>query len=514
MGVIEFNPSLKDLIKFAGKAITDDNYLMCVQNLYEALSLANEGEEKMAVYKCFADMYVNCGNPILARNMLFRGCLCCAKKGYYRLDYDKFFPTEEPIIEIEEEIPLADSETVLGYNDACNNLLVGNYEQGLDILCDLPPDIAGLDAAMEILIKAINAGEKIDLTKHTYRMILLSGIYAAKSPDFVRLLLQGSEQTRTVMVAGAEFVAKDVEDTRILFGIAKAYFDEQEYDCARMCFEGCYKDNEVNLTLLFYLSACNYILGDKEKGDKFWYQFKACSQEFKPPYYIYERMFGEHVVPDFPYVSEFWIKDDLRYFEDGIFIERQEFLEKLNGVLHVVTDADRCISVIKNVDYENDLDALEVIHSCLISPLVSDRVKSVIIIALIETGYEGKLAVSFEKAGVYTSIVRLKLRGSNIWKEIYNSILSATIVDADFLPLNPSYLANSVKKFAKMCKNADIEPADEDIRFLREILSSNYLIKLTKGTNIKPRKLFPVISGDELRRGLKKFPPEIIHLEE
>ena len=51
MGVIEFRPDLKDLIRLAAMSANEGKYVLCIHNLTDALKEAEKAEEKSAKKK-------------------------------------------------------------------------------------------------------------------------------------------------------------------------------------------------------------------------------------------------------------------------------------------------------------------------------------------------------------------------------------------------------------------------------------------------------------------------------
>ena len=71
---LDFKPTIHNYMKFAGKAISDGKYMLCVHNISDALKTAETPEDRGAIWKCFSDMYNGCDNRNISECALFRAC--------------------------------------------------------------------------------------------------------------------------------------------------------------------------------------------------------------------------------------------------------------------------------------------------------------------------------------------------------------------------------------------------------------------------------------------------------
>lgn len=507
MATINFQLELKDYIECAGKALEENKPFMVLQNLSDAMKIAKDKEEKGIVYKCYADMYNHIAEINLARNMLFRACIEIDKGNYYCLDFTRFFP-EDVIIE-EEEQPLPYGDVILGYNDAYNCFKTADFEKGFDILCTLPPDLKSLDEIMILLNEILDKKGSIDLRKHSYKLLVLAGIYASRSGEFVRLLLQGGEETRLLMTEGVEILISAVEDKRVLIKIGQAFFREGEFQCAKACFEEVVKENPIDVTALFYLATISRNEGDRETFDNYFSKFLACVEHLDAPVeflknYIYKDA-------DNNVDNQTLLKADIDYFKSPYYKKAffEEYKEKLRNLIYFDTDSNRVLSIVKGIKVEYKDEVFNLYKSALISPFVESAHKPYIIGQMVDLGYEGRIAVAYNERGIITDIVKLHYRGTNVkyWKIIYNEVLVRSIASQEFLVLNPNMLGRLVKMFAKSCEQKGIVIEETDVDYLCEIFSCQYVREMVKGTNISPVRISREISSEKIKNGLKKFPP-------
>ena len=510
MAILELKPTVKELVRFAGKAITDEKYFECVQNLNDAYEIATTPEDRATIFRCFSDLYNHCGNIIMAKCALFRSCVETDKGSYYSLDLGRFFP-DEGIIE-EEETPLLDSDTILGYNDVYNYFMLGEYEKGLNILCSLQPDLKSLDALMEPLMNAINDGAFVDLGKHIYKLLFLAGFFALKSGDFVRLLLQGGKESRMFIIGGADFFVDEIDDANILFAIGEAFYEAKIYDCAEKYFKKMLSLSEISITANYYLSAIYYATDNAEEGEKYYNRMKVCLKRYDYPNAYFTNVLKQKCAPIFldnrvtvpSEVMKFWRKE---FRADMEFDEYRDYLQT------VIYFADEYSVLTRVFNKTNPLliGNLGMIKNALISPLLDDKRKEYLLRALLEYGYEGRISVLFRNRGIMTDMASLKLRGGKVWEEVYNNVYMGLFTADEFIPLRTSMLKALVKLLAKRCSENKIKPETEDVPFLTEIVARSYNAKARmNGTNIQWVSFGLAISGEELRRGLTKFPPEVI----
>jgi tetratricopeptide (TPR) repeat protein len=508
LGVIDFKPDLKELIKFAGTAVAEGKYTMCVQNLEDALKLSAGGDDAATIYKCYADMFSNEGNYFMAKNALFRACVYNDKGGFYTIAYSKFFP-EEAIID-DEDFPVPDSDSVLGYNDVYNYFIMGNYDKGLDILCELQPDAKSLDEVLGVLADAIEDGEKIDLSKHTYKLLLLAGIYAAKSGDFVRIMLQGCESSRQIMTDGVDFFVDEIDDKRILTNVGEAFAHENEYECAEKCFGKILEECDNDEISLFYMAAIKFNQGKNDDAEKYWNKYKLCYRLFGTPIKVYERVMRKKIMPEYGVIDESFVKEDAELLSScAADTPIGDFFEAYENVLAYADEFTLADCIYKKfISPETTVNAIK---DLLLSPFVSDARKRFLFGELIESGYEGRVAVATEMRGTITDAVRFHIRnGRNCWNEVFKKVSCGIILCDDFIPYKANFLAELIKKLAKQCTDRNIKAEREDVPFLCEIVAQTYNLHIKNNNNIGWVKIAQLISSEELKRGLQKFPPEVI----
>ena len=510
MGVIEFRPDLKELIRLAAMSANEGKYVLCIHNLTDALKEAEKAEEKSAVYRCFSDMFAGMGNVVMARNALFRACVEADKGGYYSLSYEKFLPFEE-IVEDDDELPVPDGDTILGYNDVYNYFITGQYEKGLDILCELPPDIKCLDEVIGVLYDAIADGKKIDLSAYAYKLLILAGLFSVRSGDFVRVMLQGCTVTRSLMTDGIKFFVDEISDKRILSDIGEAFVTEEEYECAEICFTKILEGCEIDEVALFYKAAINYHNGNEKEGDKFWNRYKLAYKRFGAPTEIFERMFERKIVPAYGTIPSVFVKEDAELLIRGAREDEEIKLEAENTLAYA--SEGTLLRTLRELDPKNPV-IYEAYAKTLISPFVSESRKRKLISELLKSGYEGRVAVAFENKGVIFDCIKFSVKSNRaLWHSVYERVSSGIICTEGFLPYRPSFLAAAIRMFAKKCSDAKIEVNIDDVSFLCTIMATHYNDRAKKDTNIGwISGLVPPLSPEELKRGLNKFPPEVLGL--
>lgn len=506
MGVVEFRQDLRELIKLAASAASEGKYVFCVHNLLDALREAANDEERSAVYRCFSDMFSGMDNVIMGRNALFRGCITSDKGGYYSLAYDKFFPVASE--EFSDELPIPDGDTILGYNDVYNFFQTGQFDKGLDILCELTPDVKCLDEVIGLLYDAIEKGKTIDLSKHAYKLLILAGIFSTKSGDFVRLMLQGCAITRALMTDGVNVFCEETEDKRVLCDIGEAFVDEGEYECGRMCFERVLEECEIDECALFYSAAIAYANGDKEKYEEYWSRYKLVYKPFGAPTELFERTFGK-TVPVYGTVPATAVKRDADLLETG---SGDEY-ERANALCAVLSfGSDEILRNKKLLSSITDEQYFAAVKKVLLSTYVEEGRKVKLLNDVLERNYEGRMAIAFDDKGVAFDCVPLENKTArSIWHRIYVKISVAIICAKGFLPYRPSFLAYVIKQIKKGCSEHKIKPTEEDEHFLSMIIATCYNGHAAKNTNMSMIDgLVPPLSASELKAGLDKFPPEVI----
>ena len=510
MAKIEFKRTLEDLVKDAASCAREGKYVLCVHNLKDALKEATTAQERASVYKCYSDMFGSIGNNVMAQEALFRACMEVDNGGYYSLSYEKFFPFDGYVED--EELPPPDAETILAYNDVYNCFRLGQYDKGLDVLCELPPDLKSLDEVVGVLYDAVEEGKKVDLSSHAYKLLLLAGIFSMKSGDFVRIMLQGSAITRALMVDGVKFFADEIEDRRILTNVGEAFVNEHEYECAEICFEKALHDCEIDELSLYYLTAINYANGNPQKAEKYWNVYKLCYKPFGAPIEGFMRLFQAGVILEYGAIPEKYVKEDVN---DVLYTEEAEadpFLYKqaaINALSYC--REQQFMKLIRNTDFTYPLME-QAVKETLISPFVGDERKKRILGELLRAGYEGRVAVSFKDKACMFDCMKFTVRGNKaIWHTIFERISAGIICSKSFIPYKPSYLSAEIKLFAKSCAELDIKVEEDDVPFLSTILATNYNDKTKSNNNIGwVYDILPPLSQEELRRGLKKFPPEVL----
>lgn len=506
MAVVEFKQDVEELIQLAANAATEGKYVICVHNLNDALKQARGNDERSAVYKCFSDMFSGMNNAKLGRNALFRSCMPHDVGGYYSLAYDKFFPVEGE--EFSDEFPVPDAETILGYNDVYNYFLMGQYDQGFDILCNLMPDVRCLDEVIGVLYEAIEQGKRIDLSKHAHKLLILAGLFSTKSGDFVRLMLQGGHLTSAIMIDSVQVFCEEVEDRRVLCNIGEAFVDEGEYDCARMCFERVLEECEIDEKALFYLAAMAAFLNEEEDYEKYWSRYKLVYQPFGAPVELYERMF-EDDVPVYGVIHSSVVKQDVDLLKIN-FSDDKVKSEALCDVLSFGTDEMlRGGGIYKSISDEVYFNTVKQI---MLSAYVSESRKVKLLGRVFEKNYEGRMAIAFYDKGVSFDCVPLQGKTtSSFWHKIFVQ-LSVKIVSAkEFLPYKPSFLSHTITQMRKKCKAFKIKPDENDEHFISVMIATFYSANASAKTNIPiSDELVSALTAKEIRAGLDKFPPEVI----
>ena len=506
MEVVEFKQDLRELIKLAASAASEGKYVLCVHNLKDALSQASNTEERSAVYRCFSDMFSGMDNVVMGRNALFRGCITNDRGGFYSLAYDKFFPVASE--EFSDELPVPDGDTILGYNDVYNFFQTGQFEQGLDILCELTPDVKCLDEVIGVLYDAIEKGRTVDLSKHAYKLLILAGIFSTKSGDFVRVMLQGSQMTHDLMTDGVQVFCDETEDRRVLCDIGEAFVDEGEYECGRMCFERVLEECEIDECALFYSAALAYAAGDKEKFEEYWNRYKLVYKPFGAPTELFERMFGEKV-PVYGTVPATVVNEDAGLLAKG---SGDEF-ERADALCAVLSfGSDETLRNKKVFAKISDEEYFAAVKKVLVSTYVDEERKVRLLNEVFERNYDGRMAIAFDDKGVSFDCVPLGDKTArSIWHRIFVKISTGIICAKGFLPYRASFLSYIVKQVKKSCAEHKIKPTEEDEHFLGVVIATYYNGHAAKNSNISMIDgLVPPLSAAELKAGLEKFPPEVI----
>lgn len=507
MGKIEFKQSLEELIKLGASAAREGKYVLCVHHLNDALKLATTERERSSVYRCFSDMFGTIGNVDMAQVALFKSCMEVDDGGYYSLLYDKFFPCEGFVDD--GELPPPDADTILAYNDVYNCFVLGDYDKGLTALCELPPDLKSLDEVIGVLYDAIESGKKIDLSPYAYKILLLAGIFAMKSGDFVRVLLQGGEMTRALMVDGVTFFAEEIEDKRILSKVAEEFVREHEYECAEICYKKVIEDCEIDESALYYLAAINFARGKTEEAEKYWSVYKLCYRQFGAPVEGFERMFEKGSIIDYGALPENYVREDVE-IAMGWTTEENDTAKRKALVRAFSYAEDRMfMKIMRNVDLTDPLTANAALET-LVSPFVGDERKKTLISEMLRVGFEGRVSLSFRDKASMFDLVKFTIRSNkNLWQKVYERVSMGIVCSRGFMPYKPNYLSHVIKTFAKRCTELKIDPEEDDVPFLSTIIASKYNDRARNGNNLGwVNDAIPPISPEELKKGLKKYPPK------
>lgn len=507
MAVIEFAPTFEDLIEFSVRAAKEGKFVVCAHNLFDALRIAKDEQRKAEIYRCFSDLFLEIGNPQLAKAALFRSCVVSDRGGYYTVDYDKFFPYDGVVDE--EDFPAPDTETILAYNDVYNHFTMGNYEKGLDLLCTLPPDYKSLDEVIGVLYDAVEDGKKVDLSKYEYKLLMLAGIFSMKSADFVRILLHGSDVTRAVMVDGAQFFAEEISDRRILCDVGEAFVKEGEYECAEICFKKALEECEIDEIALYYMSALEWKKEGRGESMKYWNKYKLCYGSFGAPCDLIEKLFDRKGVPVF--CNEDFTADVRNMLSDLLAGEtpEEEYEKQTEYVLSYATET-HLMKWIRRFDVSEEKN-LGAVRNVLISPYVGDGRKKRILGELFRSAYEGRVAVTFDKKGEIFDCVNFSIRGNKaVWQNVYERVSMGIVCCRSFLPYQPSLLSLQIKRLAKACVENGVKVDKEDAAFLSSVVAADYNRKTRMQTNIPwLDDVMPPLSMEEMKRGLDKFSPEV-----
>lgn len=509
METIEFTQTHEELLKIAATAAREGKYILCVHNLWDALALAKDKEEKGMVFRCFSDMFSGIGNVELSKNALFRACTFADAGGYYSISFSRFFPVDEPVID--EELPLPDAEIILAYNDVYNYFITGQYEKGLDILCETPPDPQGLDNVIGVLIDAIKRGKKVDLSTHSYKLLLLAGIYSTKSADFVRVLLQGGDVTRALMVDGVNFFVGEIEDRKVLCDVGEAFAMEEVYDCALICFEKVLEDCEIDEKALFYLSAIHAIRGETDLFEKYWNTYKLVYKPFTAPVAGYERMFKSKEMPIYGTVPFRFIRNDYEIFGE---IDNEWTADEIDRVANIFafTESVSLFELSQNFDFSEER-YLPSIRQALLSPYAPEERKKVIVRELLSKGFEGRIAMVNDRKGIIFDCVKFIAPKNHkvIWETVYLQLSFSILTTEEFLPYRPNLIAAMLRRIAQNCADKRIKPTQDDMPFLCWVLAQEYNNKAAGETNIGMiPELWRNISGIEITKGMKKYPREVL----
>lgn len=501
---LDFKPTIHNYMEFAGKAISDGKYMLCVHNISDALKTAETPEDRGAIWKCFSDMYNGCDNRNISECALFRACCELYKGGFYALDFGNLFPKLEYLRE-DDEIE-ADSDTVLIYNGTYNLLINGEIKAALELFNDLPIYSLGLDRIFNKMEEIILGGKQIILDNNFVKLIFILKSDYIKPKSFVRVMIRGGELTKQVMAETISDFIDDIADRSLLDDYGEVLLEEGESALAQICFEKSLSYCDIDEKALYYMAYIMHKKGNEKESERYLSQYKVCYERFGAPVEILDKSFNLENMPAFGETDSEIIYEATNAVLNGNNTER--YLSDLKTVLSYGEEKN-VKHVINSVDIE-DNNILHILKELMISAYVTDDRKKFLLTELLDKGYEGSVAIKFLNKGVIADLIKFNLRGAKgFWNRVFRKVTVAILAfENEIIHYNANVLALMIKNFAKSCAKAKITPVENDFEFIVYITAMQYCHYRKETDNIKMCKIVPEISSEQLMEGLDKFRPE------
>ena len=508
---IEFKPSLKTYMRFAGKAVNEGEFLLCFHNISDALKTAETPEEKAAIWKCMSDMFNSCDMISVAKNALLRACTLMYKGGYYSFDFEKFFPSDVIYIDGEDEM---ESDIMLAYNEVYTLVTEGEYKDALDILFNLPRNDKYMNEIFSLLASILDEGKRIDFESYFVRFICIVKSDYVKTPEFLSLMVRGGDILRQIITETIDDIVDETEEPNMLECYGETFYRYGENEFAEKCFDRALDICDISEKALFYMGLIKHEKSEEKESKKYFSRYRLCYEMFGAPVNLIEEFIKSKEKNIYGVIPQSLLEPSMEIISEvvGKEISERNEREYVTALKNVLSYASRQTyeKVLRKISV-NDNAVIIAMKDLLMSSYVADERKILILTDIMKTDYEGELFILFSYKGVMTSVVKSNIRGAKgFWNRVYREVSAAIIGHKGYIMYNPNLLLALIKHIAKQCSEEKIVPDNGDLTFIESIISIQYNRYYKEKINIGWCNLMPEPSGQELRDGLNKFPPEVI----
>ncbi len=262
------------LYSYAKNAFRQGNYLLCAQNINEALTLYNISPEmKSAFYELLIFMYENTDNSAAKTDILVKNAPQ-AEGDFAQIDFKELAIADFDFSEIEIEEEYGE---IYKYSQIKDALISRDYTKAFTKLLASELSQKYLLKLTEYICLAYDEDKDFNLNDYFVPAISLLAKLDDKA-KLINVMLAFDGALRDLVVDGANVFADDADDLVKLLSLAEAYYLNSEWDVAKSLYKKALNYSPYNEDALFHMSAILYSKGDREEAEKVFAKYKVMSR--------------------------------------------------------------------------------------------------------------------------------------------------------------------------------------------------------------------------------------------
>lgn len=501
--ILELQLSVDSCLRFAQSAFDKGNYLLSLQNINEAMSLAYKKGEIHKVLEAYSKVFRETENNKSFKSVLVMNVQNKGTKDYYRMDFTEFLTYNESYVENEQlrQMSLAQMNN---YNNIKTLFAERKYDEAIEAMSGVVLNSEVAIGIVECLKTAVSNDEKFRLDNYVIPLLEVLA-HSQSYYAMIKLMLEGGRLTHDIMVDSVDYFLSEADSVVSLVMLGETFFSSNEIDIAKNFFEEALAQNPIEESCLYYMTVINLLLEKKEEADKFWDTYKQAYKITNPPIKLYERYFASDAVSTLvpygilPYdfckkiateLREGCPKDDF----DEEFAQR--FLE-----LCMLTNDKYILDLLNYKKLSSRPVALQTCLKILKNNNITENIKKKVLMMIVDSGYEGRVTVLTDTAIVAFDMAKLHHRVNQWWAVTYKTLLRSLPFLDIYMPIKCSLLGSITKKLDRLIPDIEVE----DFNFAIALLVFNYIKRLNINVDIFEVAKNMGLEVDEIALGLKKY---------
>ncbi len=481
---VELELSVPKLLEFSKNALNDGKLYLAVQNLNEAFSKCENGEDRYKTYLAYGDLFYAVNNFSMYRYALFMAAKEKFEGHYFMLDFDRFLPEPPPLpIQEEEEQQSEDtmnSSCVLEYNNVYKLISQRKYADAIKEFFCLPTDRKSIAGIIDALGLALDADPKFNLDEYLMSLLPVIGEYAAKDPEFIKLMLSGGDATKAIAVEGAKYFIEENDDYELLRDIGEAYFTAGEFETAERYLLKAVSICAIDDVSLYYLYATSVALKKSKEAKKYRLRYMDVLRFAMPPMRALDICATT--------VTDKNVDEYLRFTsaqEEGVYnIIYKDIDEPISPEQFIRVKEFSCLGnpyftlkILRRLSQAKDKTVFyELCNVIMQSPFAEREVKVAVMNILLDTGYEGTAYCNLPEKAIICRLTKFRHR-YGIWNQIFTDASEALIFADGYMPYYSELLSSVIKKcYEKFGKDIP----DEDYDYYLFVALISYVHRLNE----------------------------------
>lgn len=501
--ILELELSVNSCLKFAQSAFSKGNYLLSLQNINEAMSLAYKKRDIHKVLEFYSKVFRETENNKSFKSVLVKNVENQGTTDYYRMDFTEFLTYNESYVE-NEQLRQMSLEQMNNYNNIKTLFAQRRYDEAIEAMSGVVLNSEIAIGIVECLKTAVCNDEKFRLDN--YIIPLLEVLAHSQSYyAMIKLMLEGGRLTHDIMVDSVDYFLSEADSVVSLVMLGETFFSSNEIEIAKSFFEEALNQNPIEESCLYYMTVINLLRDKKEEADKYWDTFKQAYKVTNPPIKLFERFFASkelsNLVPYgiLPYNFSKQIATELRENSPKEDFD-QEFAQRFLDLVMLSNDK-YMLDIVSFKKLNSRPVALDTCLKILKNPNITESIKKKIMTLIVDSGYEGRISLITDTAIVAFDMAKLHHRVNQWWGLAYKTLLKNLAFLDHYLPIKCSLLGSVAKKLDKIVPELEVQ----DFNFAIALLVFNYIKRLNINVEIFEVAKTMGIEVDDIALGLKKY---------